>query len=231
MISHFHLTSWVGVSGCIQWDEEASLLPPALPALNTTPPRPHPWSDGKEHLSAVQAELSWSHMITPSLEAGWAACEWAKPSYQDQRLWATQWSALSTQPHQPSLTRPRAESRWPGGAIGQQPSCSQPTASLQPCCTSGPGSWIKCRLPWPHKPGPPLPLPPPLHLHSPSLLHFSLWHLPVPSRTWLLLHWEHLPPKCLLCSLLLSVCRSPLWGLTQPSIFYHTFKCYWKLIA
>ena len=153
--------------------------------------------------------------------------------------WATQWSALSTQPHQPSPPHP-PEGLSPGGLeeqLGNSLLCSPAYSPLRPCYTqSGPGSQDKMQTALaPTRPisqGPPLPYLTPRHLPP---LHFctsASCHLPAHSTHLAAFHWEHLLPKCLLCSLLcLHVCRSPLWGLTQPSVFCHTFKCNRKLIA
>lgn len=192
----------------------------------------------KEHLKvrSRQAELKSYDYSKPW---SWMGCLWVSQTFIPRPAPGPPNGVLWVHSHisPPHLTRQRARvqvawrSNWATACFALQP-----TAHCGLAAQSGPGSQDKMQTALaptrPVRHGPPLPYLTPLHLPP---LHFctsASWHLPVPSTHLAASHWEHLPPKCLLCSLLcLHVCRSPLWGLTQPSIFYHTFKCNWKLIA
>lgn len=119
------LASLVGCLAIFSRNEEEVFLLLQFPPTTSLPlgagsSSPIGW---QESISKYDPDrLSWSHeMIIPSLEAGWAVCEWAKPLCQDQHVGHPKechehrdTSALSTSPSR------GPEPMLPRRAVGQQ---------------------------------------------------------------------------------------------------------------
>ena len=109
------------------------------PPKHHSPPTP-PWSDGKRaSQSAIQA--GWVEVIWLLQASKLAGLPVSEPNpHTKTSAWATQWNALSIQPHQPSPPHP-PKGPSPGGLeeqLGNSLLCSPAYSPLRPCYTEWP---------------------------------------------------------------------------------------------